>query len=965
MTPERWRQVREVLAEALELKAEDRPAYLDRACSSNHSLRQEVEALLSSSKEARSTFLQSSTFRLSLTPGTKLGDYEVRGFLGSGGMGEVYRAIDNRLGREVAIKILPGFLSHDSDRLRRFEQEARAAAALNHPNILAVHQMGTYEGAPYLVSELLEGSTLRDLLARGPLPIRKAIDFGVQIVRGLAAAYEKGIVHRDLKPENLFVTKNGQVKILDFGLAKLTQQHPISDQSTYTLREGTEPGVVMGTVGYMSPEQVRGDTADHRADIFAFGAILYEMLTGKRAFQKPTSAETMSAILNEDPPVIPPTLPGITPGLQRLVHRCLEKRPEQRFQSASDLAFALEALSDSGTSSGNEIAYIPSHGAYRWAAAALILAVAIVTAIVTLTRSRQVVTVPTLTRITWDSGLTTDPALSPDSKLLAYASDRNNEGQLDIYVQQVGGGEPLRLTQGPGDKREPAFSPDGTTIAFHSEQDGGLYVVSTLGGVGRKIAPDGRQPRFSPDGKWVAYWVGSLEGSNLSVPNLCRMYVVSSSGGTPKRLRPDFTAAVDPIWSQDGLYLLFLGNRDEKLSPEESLDWWVTPLDSGPPIKTGALETTRRAKLEGQLPFYPWALVAPAWEPDGKGLVFSARLGDSTNLWRIGISPKTFKVAGFPQRLTSGPTREESPSLASPSGGTIRAAFTSLVDDLSIWKLPIERNKAKVLGQPHEVTRGSGGAFHPAISHDGKMAVFVSLRPGNQEIWRKDLPTGQESVVTASRMSKWAPRFSPDASTVSFSEAPLWNVYIVPSSGGAPEMVCQGCGEATDWSSDGKRMIGDTADGKAWLLDLASHGRADLLATRHWISVDTFSPDNRWVSFLDATAHRGYIAPMRERPVAESEWVDIIDGEPWAWSPDGNLIYATSSRDGHECIWARRLNPVTKHPVGAPVALFHSHNARLSIANQASFALDVAGDTLLFGMGDRSGNIWLAEWKEQ
>jgi len=228
MTPEEWQQVREVLADALELKPEDRPAFLDRACSADHSLRREVERLLSTSDEVRFSFLQSSAFRVGLTPGAKLSEYEVQKLIGSGGMGEVYRARDTRLGRDVAIKVLPAVLSHDPDRLRRFEQEAQAAAALNHPNILAVHQMGSYEGAPYLVSELLEGSTLREQLLCGPLPVRKAVDYSVQIARGLAAAHEKGITHRDLKPENLFVTKDGRVKILDFGLAKLTQPKTVA-----------------------------------------------------------------------------------------------------------------------------------------------------------------------------------------------------------------------------------------------------------------------------------------------------------------------------------------------------------------------------------------------------------------------------------------------------------------------------------------------------------------------------------------------------------------------------------------------------------------------------------------------------------------------------------------------------------------------------------------------------------------
>jgi len=277
-----------------------------------------------------------------LKPGTKIGDYEVVRLIGSGGMGEVYQARDVRLAREVAIKVLASFVTKDLERLRRFEREARAVAALNHPNILAVYQMGVYEGVPYLVSELLEGSTLRERMRHGPLPPRSAIEYAVQIARGMTAAHGKGIVHRDLKPANLFVTNDGKVKILDFGLAKPTQA-AAGDREL-----ATEAGMVMGTVGYMSPEQARGEEVDYRTDFFAFGTILYEMLTGRRAFKKVTAAETLTAILNEDPPDVWQVVPATPPALQRVVRRCLEKKREQRFQSASDMAFALEALSDSG-----------------------------------------------------------------------------------------------------------------------------------------------------------------------------------------------------------------------------------------------------------------------------------------------------------------------------------------------------------------------------------------------------------------------------------------------------------------------------------------------------------------------------------------------------------------------------------------------------------------------------------------
>src|SRR5271167_517123 len=291
---------------------------------------------------------------MALSSGTKLGPYEIHSLLGAGGMGEVYRARDTRLGRDVAIKVLPEALANDADRLRRFEQEARTIAALNHPNILGIHDIGVHDGAPFLVSEFLEGQTLREKLVSGPLPARRMIEYALGIAHGLAAAHEKGIVHRDLKPENVFVTRDGQVKILDFGLAKLarTESGPAGAVlDNPTLNSATTPGVVLGTVGYMSPEQVRGQAADHRSDIFALGAMLYEMLAGGRAFHRETSAETMTAILKDDPPEFADPGHRVPPGLDRIVRRCLEKAPEQRFQSARDLAFALESVSGVSTSS--------------------------------------------------------------------------------------------------------------------------------------------------------------------------------------------------------------------------------------------------------------------------------------------------------------------------------------------------------------------------------------------------------------------------------------------------------------------------------------------------------------------------------------------------------------------------------------------------------------------------------------
>ena len=359
---------------------------------------------------------------MALTPGTKLGPYEIQSPLGAGGMGEVYRAKDTRLGRDVAIKVLPAAFSRDPERLRRFKQEAQVVAALNHPNILAIHDFGEHEGSPYIVTELLEGQTLRGWLGGGAIPSRKATDAAAQIARGLAAAHDKGIVHRDLKPENIFITRDGRVKILDFGLAKLTPE-PMPDAAT--LPSQTEPGVVMGTVGYMSPEQVRGLTADHRSDLFSLGAVLYEMLSGKRAFHGETSVDSASAILHSEPQELTEINQKVSPALSRIVGHCLEKSPEARFQSAHDLVFDLEAVSE--TSASHSVTLLSRSRRIRRMSLGIVVALVILAGlaglIVLLAQQRLARgRVPVLHQITFRRGTVWNARFAPDGKSVIYGA---------------------------------------------------------------------------------------------------------------------------------------------------------------------------------------------------------------------------------------------------------------------------------------------------------------------------------------------------------------------------------------------------------------------------------------------------------------------------------------------------------------------------------------------------------------
>ncbi|MGZ4824800.1 MAG: serine/threonine-protein kinase, partial [Terriglobales bacterium] len=358
---------------------------------------------------------------MSVAVGNRLGPYEILAPIGAGGMGEVYRAHDFRLGRDVAVKIIPSSFAADANRLRRFEQEARAAAALNHPNILAVYDIGSHDECPYIVSELLEGQTLRDRLRDGPLPIRKVVDYALQIARGLAAAHDRGIVHRDLKPDNIFITQDGRVKILDFGLAKLTRPETGIEDQTRTVE--SDPGTVLGTVGYTSPEQVRGKKAYSLSDLFSFGAVLYEMISGKRAFKGDSPADTLSAILKEEPPELTATNLNVPPSLDRIVRHCLEKNPEERFRSAHDVAFALENVSHTSQSS----VAIPTASKIRqigWLTSLLLTLafVAVAAGAFVVWRGMRHNSLPTFRRLTFERGMILSARFAADGRNVIYGA---------------------------------------------------------------------------------------------------------------------------------------------------------------------------------------------------------------------------------------------------------------------------------------------------------------------------------------------------------------------------------------------------------------------------------------------------------------------------------------------------------------------------------------------------------------
>lgn len=590
--PANWKRIEELFEAALPHAPERRAQFLEEVCPDDAELRREVLSLLSSADEG-DTFLEdaparSGKWRPTLERGHKLDHFEILELAGRGGMGEVYRARDSRLKRDVALKILPADFARDRPRVMRFEREARAASALNHPNIVQVYETGHSNGTYWIASELVPGHLLRHFIERGAVPTRRVIEIAIQIADGLAAAHAAGIVHRDLNPANVMVTPEGPVKILDFGLAK--RRRAISGKSGSLTAELTTPGLIMGTPGYMAPEQISGKPADPRSDVSGLGVILYELLSGKRAFQGDSVIGVISANLKNDPPELPSSLP---PALRRIVYRCLEKEPAHRFQSAADVGFALLAVSDRGVLVPP---VVPRRAIWpKW------MAIAVFACLCSFFLAREFYRNPatsdtwTLTRLTADAGLSSTLALSPDGKLLAYSSDRTPAGERDLYVRQVAGGQPIRLTFDGANNTTPDFSPDGSRIVFHSNRDGGgIYEIPAFGGEVQLLARHGFNPRFSPDGSAVAYWVGAPNVAS-SVPGSGAVWVISMTGGEPRKVGSNFTAARYPVWSPDGSIFSVLRQPPPKLTTDP-------PPIGGSPLWMAARRRKRAHMMLGSAP---------------------------------------------------------------------------------------------------------------------------------------------------------------------------------------------------------------------------------------------------------------------------------------------------------------------------------------------------------------------------
>ena len=898
--------------------------------------------------------------------GTHLGPYEIVSAIGAGGMGEVYRARDPKLSRDVAIKVLPEAFAGDAARMARFQREAKVLASLDHSNIAAIYDLEDSSGTRALVMQLVEGPTLADHIKQGPIPVDEAIRMARQIADALEYAHERGIVHRDLKPANIRVTSEGTVKILDFGLAKaLDPQGSVSnifDSPTLTATP-TQTGVILGTAAYMSPEQARGKQVDKRADIWAFGVLLYEMLTGQRAFDGQTVSDALAGVLKTEPDwdALPTDMPAI---IRKLLQRCLEKDPKLRLRDIGEARIALSAPEQlvPGTQPlpVAEVKTRPSAVLRWWVASAAAIALALVAGW-WLRRPPPSLPPWNLTRLTADPGLSDSPALSLDGKLVAYASDRGSDAGPDLYVKQVAGGQPIRLTSDGAGNTTPDFSPDATKIVFRSDRDdGGIYEIPAFGGDARLLAREGLNPKFSPDGSQVAYWVGD-EGVAPAVPGSGTVWVVPVAGGLPQQVGSNFTAARDPIWSPDGKHLIVIGYTSAK-AYASSIDWWFIPLSGGEAVKTGLYEEMGRAGLQAANPAAGEYLPIPAcWSAASNTVLFSTRSAQPYNLWEIGISPRTRKVDGALRRLTAGAGDEVEASCS--SGGAL--ALTSMQSTTDVWSLAFDLDRGGVRGVLERTTQGPADRGYPSLSSNGRYLAFSSNQSGQLNIWTRDLVSGKESIVSSLSLVQLYPVINPSGSRVAYSVFENEKRVVYASApGGTPEKLCEGCLRATDWSRDEKTVLVFGGDPyRINLLDLASHRQTPLLEHPNYsVLYGRFSPDSRWISFTVRTEpNRGYIAvaPIDgPKPVPESAWIKIspAQAQDWAnWSPDGKTLYFTSRRDGHNCLWGQRLDPRSRRPIGEPFAVQHFHG-RLAYQQGGWSA---AGGRIALVLVENTGNIWM------
>ena len=886
-----------------------------------------------------------------LAPGTRLGPYEVLALVGAGGMGEVYRARDSRLNRDVAIKILPGSVARDEGSRARFEREAQAVAALSHPNVLAIFDTGVDDGQMYVVTELLEGETLRDRLRHGPVPARKAIEWASDIAHGLAAVHDKQVVHRDLKPENIFLTSAGRVKILDFGLAKAPAgAQPAAETAAETIPAITGEGTVLGTVGYMSPEQVRGLAVDGRTDVFALGAVLYEMLTGRRAFHRETAADTMTAILREDPPELSAAGGGFPPGLDRILRHCLEKNPKDRFQSAQDVAFALETISGTSGTSGTPGTtgtvpprrLVPLAGVAAIAAAVMALVWWGATKFGGGVPAAAPVSIGAATQVTAADGLEIDAALSPDGKLLAYSAGQAR--QMRIYIRPVAGGRVLTLSERDAAfEYQPRWSPDGSQILFLRPE--GVFVASSLGGAARQVASG-----------WFLGAAWLPDGARVLLVRDSTLSVIPLAGGTEQPVAQGGEDLHSCTWSPRNDWIACASGNSQAVLPGRGFGNVAPSAIVLVPASGGAFVTIAARTLVN---------LSPVWSADGSQLYFVSNREGPRDVYVVDVGSRG--TMGEPRRVTTG-LGVQSIAFAATFD---RMAYVTSVMRANIWSLPVPAAGTIDTSGAQPVTNGTQVVESMVVSADRKWLVFDTTLHLNAEIVRMPVNGGTVERLTNDPADDFAPNLSPDGRLLAFHS---WrtgsrDIFVQPLDGGPVQQLTNTPGQESypRWSPDGRSVTfvdqeafrREVVHGGLFLIRRQDSGAwsAPSLVTRNVVTQGTWL--RRGNADMLAYAREGGILLISPATGAEEKIYTPAPGsaDPNAWSVSvgedpGTLFFKSADAEGHSTFWSV---PVTG---GRPRLL-----VRFTDPNRQSVRPDfaVTSGRLFFTIEDRQADIWVAE----
>jgi len=867
--------------------------------------------------------------------GRTLSHYKVLEEISRGRMGIVYKAMDLKLKREVALKVLPRELVSDPERKRRFVQEAQAAAALKHPNIGVVYEIDDEDGVDFIAMELIEGEALADVVKRGALPVERVLHIGVQVIEGLAHAHEGGIVHRDVKPGNILMDKNGHIKIIDFGLAKLLEPAKSADADSdieTAIRAQTQAGQVMGTVAYMSPEQARAQNVDHRSDIFSFGVVLFELLTGKLPFQGASGVETLNMILNDPAP----PLPG-DPELQRIVHRCLEKDAEDRYQSAKDLLSELRRFSHSDSQLTTAVTAQPANGALVVIGMG-VLAALFVGGLFLLPRVDTTFKVPRLLnprQITFDAGAESNPSTSEDGGLVAYESSQS--GSPDIWLTQLGGGESINRTSDhqPADF-SPTVSPDGSRIAFLSLRDGGMgtFVMPTLAGRPRKVAHSGptifySRAQWSRDGARLAYVVSDAD----------RFYVETRTlpSGEPRRvvLAGRKQGRFDLSWSPDERFVAYV---DAPGFHAQVTQLWLLRLEDGEVVPL----------TDGQA--NDWT---PSWSPDGRAIYFVSNRGGSSDLWVQRVD-RDGKLVGEAEPLTSGVGMRK----ASLSVDGTKLVYAQGRRITNLWRVPIRPDRPANWSDAEQLTFDQSAIDCVDLSPDRTRLAFSSDRGGHHNIWTMPAEGGPMEQLTFEVMPDWCPSYSPDGKELliySFRDKSR-DIWTLPASGGQPKQISHQAGDAQFpmWSPDGMRIAYHSNQGgneDIWTMSVEGD---DIRQLTNDASPDLFpiwSPEGEWLLFSSRRDPNGQSRIWRVPSNGGTpEPVTDANGTRPRYSLDGSRIYF---RDGKR---VRFVEHIFADGSEKTVADFSGKRGHLS-----TFALATDDQYLYFGWEEDLGDIWVMD----